>query len=209
MLETAQRLKAEGVDVVIGVVETHGRADTRELLEGLEVLPRKQISHRGVELTELDLDAALARKPALLLVDELAHTNAPGSRHVKRWQDVLELLEAGIDVHTTLNVQHVESLNDIVAQITTVRVRETIPDSILDRADEIWLIDLPPAELLVRLREGKVYIPDLARHASVNFFRRGNLLSLRELALRRTADHVDADVQEYREIHAIEGTTPA
>jgi len=209
MLESARQLRAEGVDVVVACVETHGRSETARLLDGLEILPRKRIQYRGVQLEELDLDAALARKPSLLLVDELAHTNAPGSRHVKRWQDVLELLDAGIDVHTTLNVQHVESLNDIVAEITTVRVRETIPDSILDRADEIELIDLPPDELLVRLREGKVYIPDLARHAAANFFRRGNLLSLRELALRRTADHVDADVQEYREIHSIEGIPPA
>ena len=209
MLETARRLKSEGVDVVVGYIETHGRAETERLLDGLEVLPRRRVLYRGVQLEEFDLDAALARKPGLLLVDELAHTNAPGSRHIKRWQDVMELLDAGIDVHATLNVQHVESLNDVVAQITTVQVRETVPDLILDRADEIELIDLPPDELLVRLREGKVYIPDLARHAAMHFFRRGNLLSLRELALRRTADHVDADVQEYREMHAIGTTWPA
>lgn len=209
MLESARRLRAEGVDVVAACVETHGRTETAELLEGLEILPRRRVSYRGVALEELDLDAALARRPSLILVDELAHTNAPGSRHIKRWQDVLELLETGIDVHTTLNVQHVESLNDVVAQVTSVRVRETVPDSILDRADEIELIDLPPEALLERLREGKVYIPDQARHAAGNFFRLGNLLSLRELALRRTAERVDHDVQAYRETHAIDVPWPA
>lgn len=204
MLESARRLVAEGQDVVVGCVETHGRAETARLLEGLEVLPRRKVDYRGTVLQELDLAGALARRPRVLLVDELAHTNAPGSRHTKRWQDVVELLEAGIEVHTTLNVQHVESLNDVIAEITTIRVRETIPDSILERADEIELIDLPPDDLLARLREGKVYLADQAARAADSFFRRGNLLALRELALRRTAERVEADVQAYREAHAID-----
>jgi len=198
MLESAARLKAEGTDVVIGIVETHGRVDTAALLDGLEVLPRKKIAYRGIELEELDVDAAVARKPSVILVDELAHTNAPGVRHPKRWQDVMDLLEAGIDVHTTVNVQHVESLVDAVSQITGVRQRETIPDAVLERADEIELIDLPPEELLDRLAEGKVYVPEQARRAIDNYFKRGNLMALRELALRRTAERVDADVQAYR-----------
>jgi two-component system sensor histidine kinase KdpD len=209
MLETARRLKTESVDVVVGCVETHGRAETQSLLDGLEILPRRPIVHRGVVLPEFDLEGALARKPSLLLVDEIAHANAPGSRHAKRWQDVLELLDAGIDVHTTLNVQHVESLNDVVAQITTVRVRETVPDALLERADEVELIDLPEDELLDRLREGKVYVPDQAKRALDSFFRRGNLLALREIALRRTADLVDVDVRAYREEHGIGETWPA
>lgn len=203
MLESAQRLRATGVDVVVGCVETHGRQETAELLDGLEVLPRTIVEYRGAKLEELDLPSALARKPSVILIDELAHTNAPGQRHAKRYQDVLELLDAGIEVHTTLNVQHVESLNDIVAQITSVRVRETVPDAVLDRADEIELVDLPPEELLKRLAEGKVYLPQQAARAAEHFFQRGNLLALRELALRRTADRVDADVQAYREEHAI------
>lgn len=198
MLESARRLVADGVDVVVGAVETHGRAETAGLLAGLEVLPRKKVSYRGIEIEELDTDAAVARKPRVILVDELAHTNAPGVRHPKRWQDVGDLLDAGIDVHTTLNVQHVESLVDAVAQITGVRVRETVPDAVLERADEIELIDLPPEELLGRLGEGKVYIPEQARHAVETFFKRGNLMALRELALRRTAELVDVDVQAYR-----------
>jgi two-component system sensor histidine kinase KdpD len=209
MLEAARRRKADGTDLVVGCVETHGRAETEALLEGLETLPRRSIEHRGVTLSEFDLEGALARKPALILVDELAHTNAPGSRHAKRWQDVLELLDAGIDVYTTLNVQHVETLNDVVAQITTVRVRETVPDALLERADEVELIDLPEDELLTRLREGKVYVPDQAARALANFFRRGNLLALREIALRRTADLVDVDVRAYREEHGIGATWPA
>jgi two-component system sensor histidine kinase KdpD len=209
MLEAARRLKDEAVDVVVGCVETHGRAETEALVSGLEVLPRRRIEHRGVALAEFDLEAALARRPALLLLDELAHTNAPGCRHAKRWQDVLDLLDAGIDVHTTLNVQHVESLNDVIAQITTVRVRETVPDALLERADEVELIDLSEEELLARLREGKVYVPDQAARALENFFRRGNLLALRELALRRTADLVDVDVRAYREAHGIGATWPA
>jgi len=203
MLTSARALRADDVDVVVGLVETHGRRDTAALLAGLEVLPRRTIDHRGVEVEELDLEAILARRPEVVLVDELAHTNAPGSRHVKRWQDVLELLEAGIDVHSTLNVQHVESLNDVVAQITGVKVRETVPDAVLERADELELIDVPLEELLERLADGKVYLPDQAARATQHFFQRGNLLALRELALRRTAAHVDADVRRYRHAHGI------
>jgi two-component system sensor histidine kinase KdpD len=209
MLEFARRLKAEGVDVVVGCVETHSRPETAALLEGLEVLPRREVSYRGTRLLEFDLDRALARKPAVLLLDELAHTNAPDGRHPKRWQDALELLDAGIDVHTTLNVQHVESLNDVIEQITFVRVRETVPDAVLERADEIELVDLPPEELLERLREGKVYLPEEARRATERFFRRGNLLALRELALRRTAERVDVDVREYRREFGIRTAWPA
>ncbi len=209
MLESAQHLRKLGVDVVVGCVETHGRAETAALTEGLEVLPLRIVEYRGTSLHEFDLDAALKRKPQVLLLDELAHTNAAGSLHEKRFQDVLDLLDAGIEVHTTLNVQHVESLNDVIAQVTSVRVRETVPDAILDRADEIELIDLPPEDLLDRLHEGKVYLPDQALRAAQNFFQRGNLLALRELALRRTAERVDADVQAHREAHAIEKTWAA
>ena len=206
MLQVARELKAQGVDVVVGLVETHKRAETMAMLEGLEILPRRQLSHRGHVLEELDLDAALARKPALILVDELAHTNVEGSRHGKRWQDVIELLEAGCDVFTTVNVQHIESLNDVMAQITHVQVRETIPDSALERADEIELVDISPEQLLLRLKEGKVYLPDQAARAASHFFQRGNLLALRELALRQAAAHVESDVQEYREEHGVERT---
>jgi two-component system sensor histidine kinase KdpD len=208
MLEAAHARRKEGIDVVVGWVDTHGRAETEALLAGLEVLPRRSVAYRGTTLEAFDLDAALARHPALILVDELAHTNAPGSRHAKRWQDVEELLDAGIDVYTTINVQHLESLNDVVAQITGVLVRETVPDSILDQADEFELIDLPPDELLQRLREGKVYVPEQARHALEHFFSKGNLIALRELALRRTADRVEAQMQVYRSTHAITGTWP-
>ncbi|GAO03800.1 sensor histidine kinase KdpD [Anaeromyxobacter sp. PSR-1] len=204
MLQVARDLVAEGVDVAVGAVETHGRYDTAGLLLGLEVLPRRALPHHGRVLDEFDLDAALARRPRILLLDELAHTNAPGSRHAKRWQDVLELLGAGIEVYTTLNVQHVESLNDVVAQITHVQVRETVPDSVLDRADEIELVDVAPEELLERLREGKVYIPEQAALAREHFFKRGNLLALRELALRRMAERVDEDVLAFREAHGVQ-----
>jgi two-component system, OmpR family, sensor histidine kinase KdpD len=204
MLQVARDLVAEGVDVVIGAVETHGRYDTAGLMLGLEVLPRRALPHRGRVLEEFDLDAALARRPKILLLDELAHTNAPGSRHTKRWQDVLELLGAGIEVYTTLNVQHVESLNDVVAQITHVQVRETVPDSVLERADEIELVDVAPEELLERLREGKVYLPEQAALAREHFFKRGNLLALRELALRRMAERVDEDVLAFREAHGVD-----
>jgi two-component system sensor histidine kinase KdpD len=208
MLQVAREARDHGVDVVVGIVETHKRKETMTLLEGFPSIPRRQIPYRGHTLEELDLDAALVRKPKLLLVDELAHTNAPGSRHAKRWQDVLELLDAGIDVYTTVNVQHVESLNDVVAQITQVRVRETIPDSILERADEMELVDISPEELLQRLKEGKVYLPEQAQRAAQHFFQRGNLLALRELALRRTAQHVDRDVLEYREAYGVQVTWP-
>ncbi len=204
MLESAQRLRADGVDVVIGVIETHGRSETGALVAGLPMVPRRRVEHRGVTLDELDLDAALARRPTVILVDELAHTNAPGSRHLKRWQDVLELLDAGVEVHTTLNVQHVASLTDVVEQITGVKVRETVPDDVLARADELELIDLAPEVLLERLGEGKVYLPEQARRATQHFFQKGNLLALRELALRRTAEQVDVDVQAYRRAHGID-----
>jgi two-component system sensor histidine kinase KdpD len=208
MLAAAQQKRAEGVDVVVGLVETHGRAETAALLEGLEILPRRRVDYRGTVLEELDIDAALARRPEVLLVDELAHTNVPGSRHKKRWQDVLELVEAGIGVYTTVNVQHLESLNDVVAQITGVVVRETVPDSLLERAAEVELVDLPPEELLQRLREGKVYIPAQAERAAASFFRRGNLIALRELSLRRTADRVDDEVRDYRRDRGIEAIWP-
>jgi two-component system sensor histidine kinase KdpD len=208
MLEAAQRARADGVDVVVGVVETHGRAETAALLANMQVLPRRVIDHRGVKLEELDVDAALARKPELILVDELAHTNAPGSSHVKRWQDVIDLLEAGIDVWATLNVQHVESLGDVIQQITGIKVRETVPDAVLERADEIELVDISPEDLLERLSEGKVYVPEQAARATQHFFQRGNLPALRELALRRTAERVDAEVLAYRREHGIDATWP-
>lgn len=198
MLEDARKKREAGGDIVVGVVETHGRSETEALLAGLEILPRRIQSHRGREIPEFDIDAALARRPTLLIVDELAHTNAPESRHKKRWQDVQELLDAGISVYTTVNVQHLESLNDIVRQITGVIVRETVPDSFLDQTDEIELIDLPPADLLQRLKEGKVYIPEQAEKAMANFFRMGNLIALRELALRRTAEQVEEQMESYR-----------
>jgi two-component system, OmpR family, sensor histidine kinase KdpD len=197
MLETARRQAAEGVDVVVGYVEPHARPETMALLQGLQSLPVRQIVYRGSNLTEFDLDAALARKPALILVDELAHSNAPDSRHVKRWQDVMELLDAGINVYTTLNVQHVETLNDVVAQFSGVHVRETIPDTIFDQADEVELVDLPPDELLERLAEGRIYIPQQASAAMRNFFQKRNLVALRELALRRTAERVNVQAEAY------------
>ncbi|GJD95689.1 sensor histidine kinase [Methylobacterium iners] len=198
------RLKA-GVDVVVGVVETHGRAETEALLDGLSVIPRRRVPYHGTVLEEMDLDALLARRPALALVDELAHTNAPGSRHPKRYQDVAELLDAGIDVHTTLNIQHVESLNDVVAQITRIRVRETVPDGILDRADDIEVVDLNPDDLIQRLKDGKVYVPGNAERALRHYFSRGNLTALRELALRRTADRVDDELLSHMRANAIPG----
>ena len=204
MLLAAREQRAEGLDVVAGYVETHKRAETEQLLEGLEVLPPRLVEYRNTQLREFDLDAALKRHPALILVDELAHTNAPGSRHAKRWQDVEELLDAGIDVYTAINVQHIESLNDVISQITGIPVWETVPDAMLESANEIELIDLPPDELLQRLKEGKVYLPQQAERAAQNFFRKGNLIALRELALRRTADRVDAQMRDYREDHAIQ-----
>ncbi|MDB6083492.1 MAG: two-component system sensor histidine kinase KdbD, partial [Gammaproteobacteria bacterium] len=198
MLLAARKLRSESIEVAVGVVETHGRAETAALLEELEVLPLKTVTHRGRVLTDFDLDAALARRPRLILVDELAHSNAPGARHPKRWQDVDELLAAGIDVFTTLNVQHLESLNDVVGGITNVRVWETVPDTVFDAADEVVLVDIPAEELLARLKAGKVYVPQQVERAAENFFRKGNLMALRELALRRTADRVEGDVQAYR-----------
>jgi len=208
MLEAARVQRAAGADVVIGWVETHKRAETAALAEGIERLAPREVEHRGVRLAEFDIDKALARRPALLLLDELAHTNAPGSRHPKRWQDARELIEAGISVWTTLNVQHLESVNDLVERITGVVVRETLPDHLLDEADEVEFVDLPPEDLLRRLAEGKVYLPEQAARAVKQFFRKGNLTALRELALRRTAEHVDADVRDYRRDHAIEATWP-
>lgn len=205
MLEVARaEMEKEKRDVVLGIVETHGRYETGSLLLGLELLPRRKLSYRGVEIEEFDLDAALKRHPELILVDELAHTNAEGSRHPKRWQDVEELLEAGIDVFSTMNVQHVESLNDVIAKITGVVVRETVPDSFLERAHELKLVDLPPDDLLERLREGKVYVPAQAQRAIENFFKKGNLIALRELALRHTAERVDAQMRAFRRTQAIE-----
>jgi len=198
MLSAAQRERATGRDVIVGVVETHGRSETAALLSGLDALPLRTLDHRGRTLAEFDLDAALARKPAVVLVDELAHTNAPGSRHAKRWQDVEELLAAGIDVWSALNVQHLESLNGTVGTITGVRVHETVPDSVLDEADEVVLVDVTPDELTARLAAGKVYVPHQAERAAQNFFRKGNLIALREIALRRTAEHVEDDVRNWR-----------
>lgn len=207
MLQVAHELAdVQQLDVVVGIVEDHRRADTAALVAGLELVPRRQVVYRGRTLEELDVDAILARAPKVVLIDELAHTNAPGSRHPKRWQDIEELRDAGIDVLSTLNVQHVESLNDVVAQITRVQVRETVPDSVLDRADAIELVDIAPEELLQRLKEGKVYLPDQAERAAEHFFSRGNLLALRELALRRTAQHVDEDVLAYRAEHGVSTT---
>ncbi|HEX9441767.1 MAG TPA: universal stress protein [Roseiflexaceae bacterium] len=208
MLQAAHEQCAAGVDVVGGYIETHRRPETEALVHDIEVLPRCKIEYRGATLEEFDIDAALARHPQLILVDELAHTNAPESRHPKRWQDVVELLDAGINVYTTVNVQHIESLNDVVAQITGVIVRETVPDRIVEQADEVELIDLTPDDLLQRLKEGKVYLPQQAERAVQNFFRKGNLIALRELALRRTADRVDVQMQHYRHDHAIAQTWP-
>jgi len=205
MLQNAHAKRKAGIDVVAGYVETHGRAETEILLGGLEVIPRKRLEYRGQVLEEMDLDAVIARRPQLVLVDELAHTNAPGSRHPKRYLDVEELLDRGINVYTAVNIQHVESLNDVVAQITHVRVRETVPDSILDRADAIELIDLPPDDLIQRLKEGKVYVPKQAERALEHYFSPGNLTALRELALRRTAEQVDEQLLTHMQAHAITG----
>ncbi len=205
MLQSAHARRKAGADVVVGVVETHGRAETEALLQGLEVLPRKRISYRDQTLEEMDLDALIARRPQIALVDELAHTNAPGSRHPKRYLDVEELLSHGIDVYTAVNIQHIESLNDVVAQITHVRVRETVPDSVFDRADAIELIDLTPDDLIQRLKEGKVYVPKQAERALEHYFSPGNLTALRELALRRTAERVDEQLLTHMQANAIDG----
>jgi two-component system, OmpR family, sensor histidine kinase KdpD len=209
MLQAAHERQAEGVDVVAGYIQPHGRKETEALIAGLEVLPYRLLEYRGATLREFDLDGALARRPELILVDELAHTNVLGSRHAKRWQDVEELLDAGIDVYTTVNVQHIESLNDVVAQITQVIVRETVPDKLVEQADEVELIDLTPDDLLQRLKEGKIYLPGQAERAVRSFFRKGNLIALRELALRRTADRVDAQMRDYRRDNAIGEVWPA
>ena len=208
MLEAARQRKKDGRDIVVGYVESHGRSETDALLEGLEIIPRMEVHYAGVMLAEMDLDTILARRPHIVLVDELAHSNAPGSRHEKRWQDVEELLEAGIDVYTTVNIQHFESLNDVVAQITGITVRETVPDRLPDLAFEIKLIDIPPEDLLQRLHEGKIYIPDQAAKAIEKFFRPGNLMALRELSLRRTAARVDDQMRAYMETQSIAGPWP-
>jgi two-component system, OmpR family, sensor histidine kinase KdpD len=205
MLAKARALRSERIDIAIGLIETHGRQETEVLAEGLEILPRRKVEYLGRTIDEFDLDAALARRPKLILVDELAHTNAPGSRHPKRWQDVEELLDAGIDVWTALNIQHLESLADVVSRITGVVVRETVPDRVLQDADDVILVDLTPDELIQRLKEGKVYVPEMAKRATQNFFTPGNLTALRELALRRTADRVDDQMVDYLRQHAIEG----
>ncbi|WP_108661001.1 sensor histidine kinase [Acuticoccus kandeliae] len=209
MLKAAQDAKAEGIDVVIGIVETHGRRETEALLVGLETIPSRVVTYRGRSFPEMDLDAILARQPALILIDELAHTNIPGSRHAKRWQDVEELLAAGIDVHTTLNIQHLESLNDVVERIAGIKVRETLPDSVLEKATEIELIDVTPEVLQKRLREGKVYVPEQAARAITRFFSRGNLTALREMALRVAAERVDRDMLDFMRGHAVASAWPA
>jgi two-component system, OmpR family, sensor histidine kinase KdpD len=208
MLERARAAGADGADVVVGLVETHGRQETQALLEGLEILPRRKAHYRGHVIEEFDIDAALERRPKLIVVDELAHTNAPDSRHPKRWQDIDELLEAGVDVWTALNIQHLESLADVVARITGVKVRETVPDRVLSSASDVILVDVTPDELIQRLHDGKVYFPQTARLAAKNFFTPGNLTALRELALRRTAERVDDQVVDYLRQHAIEGPWP-
>ena len=205
MLQSAHAKMKAGADVVVGVVETHGRAETEALLKGLEVLPRKRLTYKEQTLEEMDLDALIARRPQIALVDELAHTNAPGSRHPKRYLDVEELLSHGIDVYTAVNIQHIESLNDVVAQITHVRVRETVPDRVFDRADAIELIDLTPDDLIQRLKEGKVYVPKQAERALEHYFSPGNLTALRELALRRTAERVDEQLLTHMQANAIAG----
>jgi two-component system sensor histidine kinase KdpD len=208
MLEEAQRRRKDGVDVVVGIVETHGRKDTEALVAGLEILPRKMVTYRGRPIAEFDAEAAILRRPKLLLVDELAHSNVPGSIHLKRWQDVEDLLEAGIDVYSTLNIQHIESLNDVIARISGVRVRETLPDLVIASADDIELIDLPPDELIQRLRSGKVYVQEQIANAIQNFFSKGNLTALRELAMRIAADRVDAEMTQHMQSHAIAGPWP-
>lgn len=209
MLAVAQRLAREGVDVVVGLVETHGRTETEQQLLGLDILPRREVEYKGTTLREFDLESALARRPEVLLLDELAHTNAPGSRFEKRWQDAEELRKAGISVLTTLNVQHVESTNDVVRQITGVSVAETVPDSVLENADEIELVDLPPDALLQRLHAGKVYVPESIAAATSSFFRKGNLTALREISLRRTAEWVDRQMRLYRDGQNIRAIWPA
>jgi two-component system, OmpR family, sensor histidine kinase KdpD len=204
MIEDAHALRRDGVDVVIGYVETHGRAETETKIADLEVIPRRKIDYRGVILEEMDVDAILARKPALCMIDELAHTNAPGSRHEKRYQDVLEILDAGIGVMTAVNIQHLETLNDAVGRVTGVRVRETIPDTFLDRADEVVNVDITVEELRTRLRQGKIYKPEKVEQALTNFFRETNLSTLRELALRAVADEVGEKAASHRQREGLE-----
>ncbi|NJM55684.1 MAG: sensor histidine kinase KdpD [Verrucomicrobiae bacterium] len=208
MLLGAQRLQNEGVDVAVGLVETHGRAETAALLDKLDVLPRKPIAYRGRTLMEFDIDGAISRRPKLLIVDELAHSNPPGSRHPKRYQDIQDILTAGIDVWTALNIQHLESLSDVVSRITGVKVRETVPNTVIEHADEVVVVDITPTELIERLKEGKVYLPENARRAIDRFFTASNLTALRELALRRTADQVDDEMLAYLRQNAIEGPWP-
>src|SRR5580698_1455941 len=205
MLQQAHARKKDGYDVVAGIVETHGRRETEALLEGLEAVPRRHVDYKGQSLAEMDLDAVIARRPQIALVDELAHTNVEGSRHPKRYLDVEELMGSGIDVYTTVNIQHIESLNDVVAQITHVRVRETVPDAVFDRADAVELVDLTPDDLIQRLKEGKVYFPKQAERALEHFFSPANLTALRELALRRTAERVDEQLLTEMQAHAIQG----
>src|SRR5262245_39585157 len=205
MLQQARARARDGYDVIVGVVETHGRKETEALLEGLQVIPRRNVSYRGQTLDEMDIDAIITRRPEIALVDELAHTNAAGSRHPKRYLDVEEILSNGIDVYTTVNIQHIESLNDVVAQITHVRVRETLPDTIFNRADAVELIDITPDDLIQRLKDGKVYVPKQAERALQNFFSPANLTALRELALRRTADRVDEQLLVEMQAGAISG----
>jgi two-component system sensor histidine kinase KdpD len=209
MLNEAHVLKRRGEDVVVGIVETHGRIETETLLKDLEIIPRRRVEYQGILLEEMDLDAIITRRPAVVLVDELAHTNAPGSRHPKRYQDVEELLDGGIDVYTTMNVQHFESLNDVVEKITGIRMQETLPDTFLDRADEVQVIDIPLEELFERLKEGKVYIPPQAKRAMQNFFQRGNLVALRELMLTHVTRKIDTELLNYMRAKAISGPWPA
>jgi two-component system sensor histidine kinase KdpD len=209
MLSEGHRSEARGKDVVVGYVETHGRAQTQALIGDLEIIPRKQVTYRGVTLEEMDTEAILARRPQVVLVDELAHTNAPGSKHAKRYQDVEELLHAGINVVTTLNIQHLESLNDLVASITGVRVRETLPDRLLDEAEEVELVDISPHALRQRMRHGNIYPAERIEPALNNFFREGNLTALRELALRRTAEKTETQLQQYMTEHHISQLWPA
>src|ERR1700752_3314577 len=201
MLQSAHARLRAGTDIVVGFVETHGRAETDALLRGLEIIPRKRLEYRGQIIEEMDLDAVIARRPQIALVDELAHTNVPGSRHPKRYLDVEELLSRGINVYSTVNIQHIESLNDVVAQITHVRVRETVPDRVFDRADAVELVDLTPGDLIQRLKEGKVYVPKQAERALEHFFSPANLTALRELALRRTAERVDEQLLSEMQAH--------
>src|SRR5664279_449783 len=205
MLQTAQAEKLKGCDIIIGYVETHKRKETAELVKGFEIIPRRIYQYKSTSVEEMDLDAIIARKPQIVLVDELAHTNAPGSRHAKRYQDVLEILDNGINVYTTVNVQHLESRSDTVAQITGIIVRETLPDEIFENADEIEVIDLTPDELLQRLSEGKVYAPERSKEAIESFFRKGNITAMREMALRIVADRVDKQLHDYMQHKRIRG----